>query len=163
MAGSTDDKNDMMTEVVHELKDCVNIIFENIDVILQETANDTVREGADKIKQAAQNIALLLQKCEENPEDCLNNSSEKLLSEEMLGRLKTGRVCREDLSHIIEKLIFSLQNYQIEQAEELFYRLAQCLYGDESIDSHLHGAEVYMLSDDYQGVIDELSKILNQI
>lgn len=70
-----------------------------------------------------------------------------------------GRVDQEDLIQLIDELINSFDTYQIEQAEELFYNLAQHLYDNDDVMEHIHSAEVFMMDYDFKGVMQELETV----
>lgn len=74
-----------------------------------------------------------------------------------------GLIEREDLISIIGSLHKSLEEYKIDEVEDLFFTLAQFAYPNEEITELVHKAEECMLSYDYNSVIDVLDRIMEII
>lgn len=71
-----------------------------------------------------------------------------------------GAIARDDLVGVIEELKGYLEDYRIEEVEELFYTLAQFSYPDDHVIALIHKAEESMLNYQYNDVLTVLDDIL---
>ena len=74
-----------------------------------------------------------------------------------------GEISKEDLISIIKELRGYLDEYQLDEVEELFFTLAQFSYPDPRVMELIHNAEQHMLDYNYTEVaecLDEVSEIL---
>lgn len=74
-----------------------------------------------------------------------------------------GEISSEDLLTIIGELRGYLDEYQLDEVEELFFTLAQFSYPDPRVMELIHDAEEHMLNYSYTDVadcLDEVSKLL---
>ncbi|MCR5432040.1 MAG: hybrid sensor histidine kinase/response regulator [Lachnospiraceae bacterium] len=79
------------------------------------------------------------------------------------GETIMGEIDREDLISIINELRNYLDEYQLDEVEELFFTLAQCSYPDPHVMELIHNAEQHMLDYSYTEVaacLDEVREIL---
>ena len=75
-----------------------------------------------------------------------------------------GEISKEDLISIINELRGYLDEYQLDEVEELFFTLAQFSYPDPRVMELIHSAEQHMLDYNYTEVadcLDEVSSILD--
>lgn len=71
-----------------------------------------------------------------------------------------GAIGRDDLVGVIEELKGYLEDYRIEEVEELFYTLAQFSYPDDRVIELIHKAEESMINYQYNDVLTVLDDIL---
>lgn len=71
-----------------------------------------------------------------------------------------GAVDKDDLVELIVELKKCLEDFQLNDVEELFYTLAQCSYPNEDVVAAIHKAEEYMLNYQYNEVHQVLDEIL---
>ncbi len=88
---------------------------------------------------------------------------EKIIGRDDVNLISAGQVDRSDLKQMIDELIECIETYQYDQAEEIFYELAQNTFDDEEITEHIHIAELYMMDYDYNRVIEELQQIRSKM
>lgn len=72
---------------------------------------------------------------------------------------RKGAIEKKDLVSILDELIVYLNDYQITEVEELFFKLAQFSYPDERVMELIHKAEECMLNYNYSDVIATLNTI----
>lgn len=72
-----------------------------------------------------------------------------------------GAIEKEDLRALLEELRGYLEQYQIDEVEELFYSLAQFSYPDHRVMELIHDAEGSMLNYDYNDVLKSVEEILD--
>ncbi|MBP5159734.1 MAG: response regulator [Lachnospiraceae bacterium] len=89
----------------------------------------------------------------------LVSAVEKIIGQDDINRISTGQVDRSDLGQLVNELIECIETYQYDQAEEIFYELAQNVYDNEEVMEHIHIAEMYMMDYDYKKVTAELQQI----
>jgi len=74
-----------------------------------------------------------------------------------------GEISKEDLVGIITELRGYLEEYQLDEVEELFFTLAQFSYPEPHVMELIHDAEEYMLDYKYANAaecLEEVSKVL---
>lgn len=71
-----------------------------------------------------------------------------------------GAIDREDLEGLLLELRKYLEEYQIDEVEELFFSLAQFSYPDERVMKLMHEAEELMLNYDYNAVLEHVDNML---
>lgn len=72
-----------------------------------------------------------------------------------------GEIGKEDLISIIHELRGYLDEYQLDEVEELFFTLAQFSYPDPKVMELIHGAEQHMLDYSYTDVANCLDEVLD--
>lgn len=74
-----------------------------------------------------------------------------------------GAITKDDLTTRINELKNYLADYQISEAEELFFELAQYSYPSDRVMELFHEAEEYMMSYRYNETLDTLDGILTAL
>lgn len=73
-------------------------------------------------------------------------------------------ISKDELVKLLRNLISVIQEYQIDEATQMFYELAQRSYEDDDIMEQLHNAENdFINSFKYTEVIDTLTKVINKL
>ncbi len=88
----------------------------------------------------------------------LLSSIRTVLSPENTEPIK-GEISKEDLLSIINELHGYLDEYMLDEVEELFYTLAQFSYPDPHVMELIHNAEQHMLDYKYSDVSDCLEEV----
>ena len=91
--------------------------------------------------------------------DKLLSSIKTVLSKEPSETIM-GEIGKEDLISIINELREYLDEYQLDEVEELFFTLAQFSYPDPKVMELIHDAEEHMLDYNYTEVADCLDEVL---
>lgn len=74
-----------------------------------------------------------------------------------------GAIDKGDLLSIIDELRGYLADYSINEVEDLFYKLAQFSYPDQTVMELIHTAEEQMLTYSYNEVIETLDKMKDRL
>lgn len=146
----------------HDYKNYIVAAHGILGVARMIGANWLAEQTARLEKAARQGLRDIIEK----ETDTLANSFERLLSS--IGdaiitkdeKKTKGMISKQDLINAIMQLKGYLDDYQLNEIEELFYNLAQCSYPDEEVIALIHSAEEYMLNYQYNELRDILDKIL---